>query len=78
MEGGTEAAQEVIAQIAGKLANENREILGEEGVKAVFDSFVAGVIVGGPLGGLGGIARPQSGSLEDQLEVEDALDAFFT
>lgn len=71
-EGGTEALQTVIERAAAKFANENREILGEEGLSEILNASVAGTIVGLPTGTItGGFQR---GSIEDQLDLEDSLD----
>ncbi len=76
LEGGTEGAQTVIERAAAKFANENREILGEEGVSEILNAIAAGIIIGAPTGALSG--GFQRGSIEDQLDLEESLDELET
>ena len=76
IEGATEAAQTVIQRTAAKFANENREILGDEGIDELINSTVSGAIFGAGVGGITGAVGPigQQGSVEDQVDLEEALD----
>jgi len=76
LEGGTEGAQTIIERATAKFANENREILGEEGISEVLNAVVAGAVIGTPLGAVSGAF--QRGSVEDQLDVEESLDELET
>jgi len=81
-EGSTEAMQEVISRTAMKVADQNKEILGEEGVSAIMNAFAAGAIAGGPFGALGGIPAPAGvdpkltkimGDLDKEIERQATL-----
>ncbi len=77
IEAGTEAAQTIVQRTAAKFANENREILGDEGVDELINSAVAGAIFGGGVGAITGavggrISEP--GTVEDQVDLEETLD----
>ena len=50
-EGSTEAAQQLVQRTALAIADENRDILGEEGAQELLDSFAMGAIGGGIMGG---------------------------
>ena len=81
IEAGTEAAQTIVQRTAAKFANENREILGEEGVDELINSAVAGAIFGGGVGAITGavggrISEP--GTVEDQVDLEETLDELDT
>ena len=77
IEGGTEAAQTIVQRTAAKFANENREILGEEGLDELLNSTVAGAIFGGGVGAVTGVPGGRGfepGSVEDQVDLEETLD----
>lgn len=76
IEGGTEAVQTVIQRTAAKFANENREILGDEGIDELINATVTGAIFGAGVGGITGAVGPgpQQGSIEDQVDLEETLD----
>ena len=77
VEGGTEAAQTIVQRTAAKFANENREILGEEGLDELLNATVAGAIFGAGIGGITGIPGGKAhepGSVEDQVDLEETLD----
>jgi hypothetical protein len=76
LEGGTEGVQTIIERAAAKFANENREILGEEGISEILNASVAGFVLGGPIGAVSG--GFQKGSIEDQLDIEESLDELET
>jgi len=77
IEGLTEGAQTIIQRAGAKFANENREILGEEGFDELINSIVTGTIFGFGVGGITGAVGgrgPQKGSVDDQIDLEDSLD----
>ena len=50
-EGSTEAAQQLIQRTTLAIADQNREVLGEEGIQELIDSFAMGAVGGGIVGG---------------------------
>lgn len=70
-EAGTETFQEALAIAARKFADENYDTLGEEAVSRVVNAAAGGVLLGTLFGGLGGIKKTPTGSLE-QVDDETA------
>lgn len=58
-EGASETGQEVVNQVAGRMAvNPEETVFNEEANKRYVDSFVGGAALGGVVGGAAGIRRP--------------------
>jgi len=77
IEAGTEAAQTIVQRTAAKFANENRQILGDEGIDELINSAVSGAIFGAGVGGITGAASgllSDPGTVDDQVNLEESLD----
>jgi hypothetical protein len=76
-EAGTEAAQTVIERATRRLANENFEVLGPEGVSELLNAAVAGGIIGGGIGALTGVVGPSTEAVDPfEAEIQAEADRF--
>lgn len=71
-EGATEAGQQGIQRAVAAFADENKEILGEEGLHELRNAAAMGFFGGAPFGALGGIpGKPNSGTTENPKDDID-------